>query len=213
MRFNSFLVEITALLAAAIPADAARASSSTFVDKKATSTVFIPPASTGKGALYASILTESASTTQYLLGCEANWSAPRSCNGDFKGVTLTKGPSMVYVALAGTTYDCTLNSNNAVCATKTASSGQPSTTTITETSKWMTPVTVVDTRVKVCRMTKRKNKPSTTSCSVRAINATVAEDSGDTDESAALALHRQNTTGIAAVAVALAAYVGTILLF
>ncbi|CAI6099451.1 hypothetical protein V2G26_007052 [Clonostachys chloroleuca] len=212
MRINSFLVEIAALLAAAIPADAARASSSTFVEKKATSTVFIPPASTGKGALYASILTESASTTQYLLGCEANWSAPGSCNGDFKGVTLTKGPSAVYVALAGTTYDCTLNSNNTVCATKTASSGQPSTTTITEASKWMTPITVVDTRVKVCRMTKRKNKPSTTSCSVRAINAKVAEDSGDTDESAALALHGQNT-GIAAVAVALATYVGTTLLF
>ncbi|CAH0028496.1 unnamed protein product [Clonostachys rhizophaga] len=204
MRFNILKAGIAALLAATLPGEAL-ASSSTFATRRSTTTLFIPPANTGNVAIWASPMTSSSSTTRYLLGCQNNWVTPQRCNGDFKGVILTQAPNEVHVAIAGTTYDCTFNSNNAVCATKTAASAQASNTTVTETAKWMTGVTIVDTRVKVCSTTKRKNKPSATSCSERAAYVNVA---GYGDSAAS----PSQFVGTAAVGMVLAAYLGVALL-
>ncbi|KAJ4256802.1 hypothetical protein NW762_008898 [Fusarium torreyae] len=118
-----------------------------------TSTLFLPSRTTGSASnIYASIITEDESKTEYLLACQTNFGASYTCGGEFTGVTVTYQKSDVDVAFGATTYDCELGTS-AVCATKTKSSGDEKTTTLaaSESSSWMTAITIVDVK-------KRKTK-------------------------------------------------------
>ncbi|KAI8658017.1 hypothetical protein NCS57_01182200 [Fusarium keratoplasticum] len=118
--------------------------------KTATKTVFLPPRQTGTVKnIYASIITEEESKTEYLLACQTNFKSPYTCGGEFTGITVTYEKSMVDVSFNTTTYDCELGSA-AVCATKTQSSGDGATTTLapSESSAWMTPITVLEVQKK-----------------------------------------------------------------
>ncbi|KAJ3457937.1 hypothetical protein MRS44_012046 [Fusarium solani] len=125
--------------------------------KTAVKTVFLPPRQTGTVKnIYASIITEEASKTEYLLACQTNFNSPYTCGGEFTGITVTYEKSMVDVSFNTTTYDCELGSA-AVCATKTQSSGDAATTTLapSESSAWMTPITVLEVQKK--KTTKKKS--------------------------------------------------------
>ncbi|KAJ4312498.1 hypothetical protein N0V84_009902 [Fusarium piperis] len=125
--------------------------------KTAVKTVFLPPRQTGTVKnIYASIITEEASKTEYLLACQTNFNSPYTCGGEFTGITVTYEKSMVDVSFNTTTYDCELGST-AVCATKTQSSADAATTTLapSESSAWMTPITVLE--VKKRKTTKKKS--------------------------------------------------------
>ncbi|KAF4962488.1 hypothetical protein FSARC_9441 [Fusarium sarcochroum] len=124
-------------------ADAARSKT-----EYTTSTVFLPSRSTGSASnIYASIITEDESKTEYLLACQTNFGASYTCGGEFTGITVTYQKSDVDIAFGATTYDCELGTS-AVCATKTKSSGDETTTTLaaSESSSWMTAITIVDVK-------------------------------------------------------------------
>lgn len=129
--------------------------------KTAVKTVFLPPRQTGTVKnIYASIITEEASKTEYLLACQTNFNSPYTCGGEFTGITVTYEKSMVDVSFNTTTYDCELGSA-AVCATKTQSSGDAATTTLapSESSAWMTPITVLEVQKK--KTIKKKKSTAT----------------------------------------------------
>ncbi|KAJ3543528.1 hypothetical protein NM208_g2535 [Fusarium decemcellulare] len=133
--------------------------------KWATETVFLPPRSTGKASnIYASVITEEESKTEYLLACQTNFGASYTCDGDFKGITVTYTKSDMDIAFGATTYDCELGSS-AVCATKTKSSDDEKTTTLdaSESSSWMTAVTLVDVSKSKKRKTDSADAASTSS--------------------------------------------------
>ncbi|KAF7550636.1 hypothetical protein G7Z17_g5570 [Cylindrodendrum hubeiense] len=155
MRTSTTTLGAVALAAAL--ADAASTTGTT------TQTVFLPPLSTGSASnIYASIITETDSTTKYLLACSTFFASPYSCEGPYNGVTVTYGPSEMDVNIGASTYDCELGSS-AVCATKTASAADERTTTLnpTESAQWMTPITVLDTGKKSSSKKSSSSKTNT----------------------------------------------------
>ncbi|CAH0051956.1 unnamed protein product [Clonostachys solani] len=157
MRSNAIWVGL-AFLASVAPSQAE--GTSTILSTQSTTSLFLPPRDTGGASIYASVITQSASTTQYLLACQTSWAAPTNCNGDFKGVTATYGPSSFGAVIAGTTYKCSLGKDNALCASKTKSDAADKTSTVSssETSKWFTPVTLVQSTTQICKRKKSKGK-------------------------------------------------------
>ncbi|CAM1509709.1 Fc.00g000440.m01.CDS01 [Cosmosporella sp. VM-42] len=137
-----------------------------------TQTIFLPQRSTGSASnIYASIITETSSTTQYLLACQTDFSASYTCDGDFHGVTLTYGASDIDVAFDATTYDCEYG-KSAVCETRTASSASDSTITLNsqQISSWMTAITIIDAG---------KKAKTTKSSSTKTDQAPAATTEGD----------------------------------
>lgn len=174
MRTETTTLGLVALAAALV--DAASTTRTT------TQTVFLPPQSTGSASnIYASIITETDSTTKYLLACSTVFASPYSCDGPYNGVTVTYGASEMDVKIGAATYDCELGSS-AVCATKTASSADERTTTLdpTASSAWMTAITVLDTSNK---SSKKKSSSSKTNTA----------DAAETSNSAALCKRRTTT--------------------
>ncbi|CAH0022295.1 unnamed protein product [Clonostachys rhizophaga] len=158
MRSNTLWVGLVAYLAGVAPSQADK--TSTILSTQSTTSLFLPPRDTGGASIYASVITQSASTTQYLLACQTSWAAPANCKGDFKGVTATYAPSSFGAVIAGTTYKCSLGKDNAVCASKTKSDASDKTSTVasSETSKWFTPVTLVQSTTQICKRKKSKGK-------------------------------------------------------
>ncbi|RSL43825.1 hypothetical protein CEP53_011519 [Fusarium sp. AF-6] len=129
--------------------------------KTVTKTVFLPPRQTGTVKnIYATVIKEEESKTEYLLACQTNFKAPYTCGNEFTGITVTYEPSMMDVSFNTTTYDCELGTA-AVCATKTQSSGDAVTTTLasSESSAWMTAITVLEVKK---RKTIKKKKTTAT---------------------------------------------------
>lgn len=113
--------------------------------KTTTRTIFLPSRATGSATnIYASVITESSSTTEFLLACQTAFSSPYNCDGDFNGVTLTYGPSVMDIAFGATEYDCQYGTT-AVCQTKTTSSGPEATNTLKaeDLSSRMTAITII----------------------------------------------------------------------
>ncbi|KAF4453148.1 hypothetical protein F53441_4145 [Fusarium austroafricanum] len=161
-------ITLTFLAVAPFMAEAQLQKSTT---KYSTSTVFLPQASTGSFTnIYASLITETGSRTEYLLACQTNVNDIKSCGGDFSAITVTYDKSSMRAAIDSTTYDCAIGSNWAACATITApacSSGSDTagcTATATEaatrtfpsseSSLWMTPITFVDLKKRKATGTK-----------------------------------------------------------
>ncbi|KAH6997363.1 hypothetical protein EDB80DRAFT_149299 [Ilyonectria destructans] len=170
--------ESTTLGLVALAAALTNAASTT---RTTTQTIFLPPQSTGSASnIYASIITETDSTTKYLLACSTIFASPYSCDGPYNGVTVTYGASEMDVKIGAATYDCELGSS-AVCATKTASSADERTTTLdpTASSAWMTPITVLDSN----KSSKKKSSSSKTNTA----------DAAETSNSAALCKRRTTT--------------------
>lgn len=133
---------LTGLLALCL-APLVEASSAT---KTTTRTIFLPSRATGSATnIYASVITESSSTTEFLLACQTAFSSPYDCGGDFNGVTLTYGPSIMDIAFGATEYDCQYGTT-AVCQTRTTSSGPEATNTLIaeDLSSRMTAITIID---------------------------------------------------------------------
>ncbi|KPM37664.1 hypothetical protein AK830_g8910 [Neonectria ditissima] len=127
--------------------------------RTSTETIFLPSQSTGSASrIYASIITQVSSRTEYLLACQTAFSSPYSCDGPFNGVTVTYGASEMDVKIGAATYDCELGSS-AVCATKTASSDDESTTTLNsrESASWMTAITVLRVEKKTSKTASSKS--------------------------------------------------------
>ncbi|KAF4973955.1 hypothetical protein FZEAL_9102 [Fusarium zealandicum] len=132
----------------------------------ATETVFLPSRSTGSAStIYASVITESGSKTEYLLACQTNFGSSYTCDGDFNGVTVTYDESAMSVAFGATTYDCELGSS-AVCATRTMSSDADQTTTLgaSESASRMTAIAVVQESKKKPKAKPKSSKGSSKSC-------------------------------------------------
>ncbi|KAF5026903.1 hypothetical protein F66182_933 [Fusarium sp. NRRL 66182] len=141
-----------------------------------TETVFLPSRSTGRASnIYAYLITETGSKTEYLLACQTNFDASYTCDGEFTGVTVTYESTDVNVAFGSTSYDCEVGTDEAVCVTKTRSAREEATTTLdaSESSEWMTAITIVDHRKRATkassaepaetsnsRLCKRKNRDS-----------------------------------------------------
>ncbi|KAM0345595.1 hypothetical protein ACHAPU_006248 [Fusarium lateritium] len=131
-----------------------------------TETILIPPRKTGDATnIYASVITKDATMTEYLLACQTNFDADTSdytCDGDFKGVTVTyEGGSRMDAVFGVTSYGCGgLNKNQAICSSQTtvSASEEPQRTTLgsSQSSLWMTAITFVDVQ---------KRKPTTTKTS------------------------------------------------
>ncbi|KAF5664296.1 hypothetical protein FHETE_7179 [Fusarium heterosporum] len=131
-----------------------------------TETVFIPPRKTGDATnIYASVITKDATMTEYLLACQTNFDADTTdytCDGDFKGVTVTyEGGFRMDAVFGVTSYGCGgLNTNEVICSSQTtvSASDEPQRTTLgsSESSSWMTAITFVDVK---------KRKPTTTKTS------------------------------------------------
>ncbi|KAF7561232.1 hypothetical protein G7046_g2936 [Stylonectria norvegica] len=158
-------------LIAALVAGIARGADTTTTK---TQTVFLPPRSTGGASnIYATVITVESSTTKYLLGCQTNLASSYTCGGDFQGVALTYGDSMMDVAFGATIYDCE-RSSGAVCETRTASAAVEVTTTLNakESSSWMTAITVLDS-------SKKTSSKSTKTTTANAASETTSQaDSG-----------------------------------
>ncbi|KAK7409130.1 hypothetical protein QQX98_008680 [Neonectria punicea] len=153
MRQSTATLALFALAASLL----AEAASTT---RTSTETIFLPSRSTGSASrIYASVITEVSSRTEYLLACQTVFSSPYSCDGPFNGVTVTYGASEMDVKIGAATYDCELGSS-AVCATKTASSDDESTTTLNsrESSSWMTAITVLHVEKKTSKKADSKTE-------------------------------------------------------
>lgn len=142
-------IGLTALWSMASPAAAAGKTT-----KSSKTSLFLPSRSTGSATdIWASVITESASTTEYYLACSTQWTSPDKCDGDFTGVTMTVAPSAVDVAFGKTTYECSAvkdGDGETLCATKTKSDAREGTITVQarETGDWMTDVTIIETATK-----------------------------------------------------------------
>jgi hypothetical protein len=116
--------------------------------KYSTTTMFIPPAYTGSATnIYASMITEDPTKTLYKLACQSDVAATSySCKNDFDGVTYTDwGVARVDVTLNSTSYGCALFSDRAGVTSQTGSATAESRTlSSSESSLWMTAVTIVD---------------------------------------------------------------------
>lgn len=132
-----------ATLSAAAPNQADR------LTETATKTFLLPPPqptdnNKGNSNVWASVITQSASATEYFLACETAFTQPDQCDGPFTGVALTQGEKTMGLKLGGTTYRCEYG-DETVCNIKTASDAPEETTTLAgaDAEKWSTAVTVV----------------------------------------------------------------------
>ncbi|KAF5713776.1 hypothetical protein FMUND_7755 [Fusarium mundagurra] len=154
-------ITISLLTVAPYLVDAAKSTT-----KYSTETVFLPQRKTGSATnIYASLITETGSKTEYLLACQKNFGTSYSCDGDFHGITVTYEESSMNLAVSSTTYDCSLGSGSAVCATITATqteSVQSRTISSSESERWMTPITFVDLKKRKTTSTKSTAKATET---------------------------------------------------
>ncbi|WKT40449.1 hypothetical protein QSH57_005255 [Fusarium oxysporum f. sp. vasinfectum] len=157
-------ITISLLALAPYMADAAKSTT-----KYSTETVFLPQRKTGSATnIYASLITETGSKTEYLLACQTNFGTSYSCDGDFHGITVTYEESSMHLAVSSTTYDCSLGSGSAVCATITATqtaSVQSRTIPSSESELWMTPITFVDLKKRKTTSTKSTASKATETAS------------------------------------------------
>ncbi|CAJ0552207.1 Ff.00g061860.m01.CDS01 [Fusarium sp. VM40] len=149
-----------------------------------TETVFIPPRKTGSATnIYASLITEDASKTEYLLACQTNFGSSYTCDGEFTGVTVTYEKSRMDVAFDVTSYGCGLGKDKAVCALQIETAKAETTTLASsESSLWMTAITVVDVKKRKTTSTK-SHLPKETGTSNRLCKRKVHHGSGDSDSS------------------------------
>ncbi|KIL85297.1 hypothetical protein FAVG1_11252 [Fusarium avenaceum] len=149
-----------------------------------TETVFIPPRKTGSATnIYASLITEDASKTEYLLACQTNFGSSYTCDGEFTGVTVTYEKSRMDVAFNVTSYGCGLGKDQAVCALQTETAKAETTTLASsESSLWMTAITVVDVKKRKTTSTK-SHLPEETGTSNKLCKRKVHHGSGDSDSS------------------------------
>jgi hypothetical protein len=148
-----------------------------------TETVFIPPRKTGSATnIYASLITEDASKTEYLLACQTNFDSSYTCDGEFTGVTVTYAESRMDVAFNVTSYGCGLGNDQAVCAFQTGTTeAETRTLTSSESSLWMTAITFVDVKKRKTTSTK-SHLPEETGTSNKLCKRRV-HGSGDSDSS------------------------------
>ncbi|KAF5556152.1 hypothetical protein FPHYL_8027 [Fusarium phyllophilum] len=177
-------ITISLLAVAPYLADAAKSTT-----KYSTETVFLPQRKTGSATnIYASLITETGSKTEYLLACQTNFGTSYSCDGDFHGITVTYEESSMNLAVSSTTYDCSLGSGSAVCATITATqteSVQSRTIPSLESERWMTPITFVDLKKRKTTSTKSTAKATETASNKLCKRKTPhgSSDSGDSGSS------------------------------
>ncbi|KAF5632739.1 hypothetical protein F52700_6276 [Fusarium sp. NRRL 52700] len=176
---------ISLLAVAPYLADAAKSTT-----KYSTETVFLPQRKTGSATnIYASLITETGSKTEYLLACQTSFGTSYSCDGDFHGITVTYQESSMNLAVSSTTYDCSLGSGSAICATITATqteSVQSRTIPSSESERWMTPITFVDLKKRKTTSTKSTaSKPTETASNKLCKRKTPhgSSDSGDSGSS------------------------------
>ena len=135
-----------------------------------TTTMFIPPAYTGSATnIYASMITEDPTKTLYKLACQSDVAASSySCKNDFDGVTYTHwyDGRRVDVTLNSTSYGCALFSDRAGITSKTDPSATEEIRTIlsSESSLWMTAVTIVDLKKRKTTQTPPKETGSNKIC-------------------------------------------------
>ncbi|KAH7250315.1 uncharacterized protein BKA55DRAFT_539869 [Fusarium redolens] len=180
-------ITISLLALAPYMADAARSTT-----KYSTKTVFLPQRKTGSATnIYASQITETGSKTEYLLACQTNFGTSYSCDGDFHGITVTYEESSMNLIVSSTTYDCSLGSGSAVCATITAKqteSVQSRTIPSSESELWMTPITFVDLEKRKTTKTKSTASKATETasnklCKRKIHHGSSGSDSGDSGSS------------------------------
>ncbi|KAF4956359.1 hypothetical protein FGADI_3936 [Fusarium gaditjirri] len=180
-------ITISLLAVAPYMVDAAKSTT-----KYSTETVFLPQRKTGSATnIYASLITETGSKTEYLLACQTNFGTSYSCDGDFRGITVTYEESSMKLAVSSTTYDCSLGSGSAVCATITATqteSVQSRTIPSSESKLWMTPITFVDVKKRKTTSTKKTASKATEAasnklCKRKVHHGSSGSDSGDSGSS------------------------------
>ncbi|RBR23137.1 uncharacterized protein FIESC28_04132 [Fusarium coffeatum] len=136
--------------------------------KHSTTTMFIPPAYTGSATnIYASMITEDPTKTLYKLACQSDVAATSySCKNDFDGVTYTAWDSRVDVILNSTSYGCALFSDRAGVTSKPdgSASAESRTLSSSESSLWMTAVTIVDLKKRKTTKTAPKETGSNKLC-------------------------------------------------
>ncbi|KAJ4024573.1 hypothetical protein NW752_003139 [Fusarium irregulare] len=137
--------------------------------KYSTTTMFIPPAYTGSATnIYASMITEDPTKTLYKLACQSDVAATSySCKNDFDGVTLTDWDGgRVDVTLNSTSYGCALFSDRAGVTSKPDGSATAEIRTLSssESSLWMTAVTIVDLKKRKTTQTAPKETGSNKIC-------------------------------------------------
>ncbi|KAF5228392.1 hypothetical protein FANTH_14523 [Fusarium anthophilum] len=155
--------------------------------KYSTETVFLPQRKTGSATnIYASLITETGSKTEYLLACQTNFGTSYSCDGDFHGITVTYQESSMNLAVSSTTYDCSLGSGSAVCATITATqteSVQSRTIPSSENERLMTPITFVDLAKRKTTSTKSTASKATETASNKLCKRKTPHGSSDSGDS------------------------------
>lgn len=175
-------ITISLLAIAPYLADAAKSTT-----KYSTETVFLPQRKTGSATnIYASLITETGSKTEYLLACQTNFGTSYSCDGDFHGITVTYEESSMNLAVSSTTYDCSLGSGSAVCATITATqteSAQSRTIPSSESERWMTPITFVDLKKRKTTSTKSTASKATETASNKLCKRKTPHGSSDSGDS------------------------------
>ncbi|KAF4435099.1 hypothetical protein FACUT_7400 [Fusarium acutatum] len=175
-------ITISLLAVAPYLADAAKSTT-----KYSTETVFLPQRKTGSATnIYASLITETGSKTEYLLACQTNFGTSYSCDGDFHGITVTYEESSMNLAVSSTTYDCSLGSGSAVCATITATqteSVQSRTIPSSESELWMTPITFVDLKKRKTTSTKSTASKATETASNKLCKRKTPHGSSDSGDS------------------------------
>ncbi|SPJ78286.1 uncharacterized protein FTOL_06675 [Fusarium torulosum] len=149
-----------------------------------TETFFIPPRKTGSATnIYASLMTEDASKTEYLLACQTDFGSSYTCDGEFTGVTVTYKQSRMDVAFNVTSYGCGLGNDQAVCAFQTGTiEAETRTLTSSESSLWMTAITFVDVKKRKTTSTK-SHLPEETGTSSNKLCKRKVHGSGDSSSS------------------------------
>ena len=113
------------------------------------------------------MITEDPTKTLYKLACQSDVAATSySCKNDFDGVTLTAWDSRVDVTLNSTSYGCALFSDRAGVTSKPDGSATAEIRTLSssESSLWMTAVTIVDLKKRKTTQTAPKETGSNKIC-------------------------------------------------
>jgi uncharacterized membrane protein YgcG len=109
-------------------------------------TVLLPSATDG---LWASVITEDASATEYFVACGTAFDHPQDCDAPFTGVTVTAAPSgVVDVSLDGTVYHCQQGEgdDDSFCENKAVgpAGGETEVIPASETADWLATLTIVE---------------------------------------------------------------------
>ncbi|KAG9254460.1 uncharacterized protein F5Z01DRAFT_106490 [Emericellopsis atlantica] len=100
------LLALSALSSAAVP-NQRRA--------QTTQALLLPIEAPEDQALWASVITADASSTEYLVACQTASAHPDACDGPYTGVTLTQGPQTMGLSMGGRTYACDIREQDAFC--------------------------------------------------------------------------------------------------